>query len=69
MLRQMKSELSSLVFFFLFGFSSRFPAGREACSEEATVQNLTGIPHVFFCVCVFFVCFLKREGLIVSVGH
>lgn len=38
---------------FSFGFSSRFPVRREACSEEATVQNLNGILHVCWGVCVF----------------
>lgn len=46
---------------FSLGFSSSFPTRREACSAEATVQNLTGILHVCLSVCV---CVLsKMKGL------
>lgn len=41
---------------FSLGFSSSFPTRREACSAEATVQNLTGILHVCLSVCVCSVC-------------
>lgn len=64
MLMQKKGGLSSLVFPFGLGSSLLLPGGGEACSEEATVQKLTGILHVCLrvyarasaCVCV---CFAK----------